>query len=268
LEFLSTVNFPPRSRRVDFEPDTAARRRIARARLLARAALDQYSDLELQFGAMAGDQAHVMGLELARLATRRDAPDEAIRYIKRYAPGYLFVPLGSAPKEFWRLAFPLPYRQSITLHARRNGLDPYLVAALIRQESEFNARAISRAKAYGLTQVLPSTGRMLSRQVGIRRFNSALLFRPDTNIRIGSYYVKSLVSEFDGNIAAALAAYNAGKSRATAWLTWADFREPAEFIEAVPFSETRNYIQIVMRNADLYRRIYAQTGAPRKAPSH
>jgi soluble lytic murein transglycosylase len=267
VKLLETVSFPLRARRIDFKPSAVARRRIARARLLAAAALDQYAEMELRFGATEEDQPHVMGLELARLASRRGNPDQAIRYIKRYAPGYLFLPLDSAPDEFWRLAFPLPYRQAITTHSRRNGLDPYLVAALIRQESEFNARAVSRARAYGLTQVLPSTGRMLSRKLGIRRFSPSLLFHPDANIRLGTYYIKTLVADLDGNVCAALAAYNAGKSRAAAWLSWSDYREPAEFVEAVPFSETRNYIQMVLRNADVYRRIYGRSlGSSRRPP--
>jgi soluble lytic murein transglycosylase len=254
--FLASIAFPPRARRMDFEADENSRVRIARSRLLASAGLDQYAEMELGYGAKVGNQPSVMAVELARSAERRDAPEQGIRYIKRYAAGYLSMPLDSAPEEFWRLAFPLPYQDVVETYSRANGLDPYLVAALIRQESEFDPKAISRARAYGLTQVLPATGRLLSRQVGLPKFNSNLLFQPDVNIRLGTFFMKSLVTGLDGRVEAALAAYNAGKNRATAWLAWQDFQEPAEFIEAIPFSETRNYVQIVMRNADIYRRLY------------
>jgi soluble lytic murein transglycosylase len=259
-DFLASVAFPLRVRRMDFDADESSKVRIARSRLLASAGLDEYAEMELGYAARTGGQLPVMALELARSAKRRDAPEQGIRYIKRYAPGYLFMPLDSAPDEFWRLAFPLPYQQSVVAYSRSNGLDPYLVAAVIRQESEFDPKAVSRARAYGLTQVLPATGRLLSRRVGLRKFSSNLLFEPEVNIRIGTFYMKSLVTDLDGRVEAALAAYNAGKNRAIAWLTWGDFQEPAEFIEAIPFSETRNYVQIVLRNADIYRRLY---GAPR-----
>ena len=136
-------------------------------------------------------------------------------------------------------------------------LDPFLVASLIRQESEFNPKAISSARAYGLTQVLPSTGRQLSRRLGITRFSSSMLFEPEINLKLGTYYLKTLLDQQEGSWEQTLASYNAGKRRADEWATWATFREPSEYIETIPFTETRNYIQIVLRNAHVYRRLYA-----------
>ena len=183
----------------------------------------------------------------------------SLRYVKRFATGYLTFPMEAAPEKFWKLAFPLPYRTALESNSRARGLDPYIVAALIRQESEFNPKAISRAKAYGLTQVLPSTGRQLSRRVGMPRFSPSMLFEPDINLKLGTYYLKSLLDKHEGKWEETLAAYNAGKSRSDEWSTWASYREPAEFIETVPFTETRNYIQIVLRNAYVYRRLYGTT---------
>jgi soluble lytic murein transglycosylase len=131
------------------------------------------------------------------------------------------------------------------------------VAALIRQESEFNPKALSRARAYGLTQVLPSTGREVSRKLKMRRFNAAMLYQPDVNLRIGTWYLRAMLDQLQGRWEPTLASYNAGKSRVVNWLRWSDFREPAEFIESIPFNETRNYVQSVLRNADIYRRLYA-----------
>ena len=82
---------------------------------------------------------------------------------------------------------------------------------------------------------------------------------------MGTFYLKSMIDYLGGNVEAALAAYNAGLSRANAWLSWGDFKEPAEFIETVPFTETRGYIQTVLRNADVYRRLYGSAAGPRAA---
>lgn len=107
-----------------------------------------------------------------------------------------------------------------------------------------------------MTQILPGTGRELSRRLKVKPYTTARLFQPVVNLELGSFYLKSIVDSLGGHFEAALAAYNAGPSRAHAWLSWGDFREPAEFIETVPFSETRAYIQTVLRNADVYRRLY------------
>jgi soluble lytic murein transglycosylase len=195
-------------------------------------------------------------MALAETAARRGAHHVSLRYIKRYAPGYLTIPLDAAPERFWKLAFPMPYRDSLESTSRSRELDPFVVAALIRQESEFNPRAVSRAKAYGLTQVLPSTGREISRRAGVSNFSTPMLFEPEVNLRLGTYYLKSMLDQHGGRWEHTLAAYNAGKSRVNTWVTWAEYREPAEFIETVPFTETRNYIQIVLRNAYVYRRLY------------
>jgi soluble lytic murein transglycosylase len=254
--FRRGIYFPPRGRRIDFNPNSTARQRIERSQLLDAAGLEDFAEEELRFGARTEDQPHVLGVALARRAMQRSAPERAVRHIKRHAPFYLYLPLDTAPAEFWRLAFPMPYREPLEQFSQKEDLDPYLVAALIRQESEFDPKAVSRANAYGLTQVLPSTGRQLSRALGIRRFTSSMLFQPAFNIQLGTRYLRMLNSQLDNRWEATLAAYNAGKTRAVAWLTWYDYREPAEFVECIPFSETRNYVQIVIRNADVYRRLY------------
>jgi len=264
-EFLRTIPFPQRSRSLDFVPNATAKARIERARLLASADLEDWAEGELRFGAQTEDQPHVLAIELASLSNRRTGPDQALRYIKRYAGGYLFMPLESAPADFWKLAFPMPYRSDLERFAKQNDTDPFLMAALIRQESEFNPKAVSRANARGLTQILPSTGRELSRRLNVKPYTTARLFQPVVNLQLGTFYLKSMTASLGGHSEAALAAYNAGLSRAHAWLSWGDFREPAEFIETVPFTETRNYIQTVLRNADVYRRLYGPSAATRAA---
>ncbi len=253
--FLRAVDFPQRARTTEFDPSAASRVRIDRAKLLIKAGLKDFAEIELRYGAQNGDQPHLLAMELGELIGD-EKPAQAIRYIKRYAGNYLFLPIDSAPDDFWHLAFPLPYRKDLERFSKENMLDPFLMAALIRQESEFDAKVVSRANARGLTQIEPSTGRELSRKLKIRKYTTAKLFQPALNLQFGTYYLRLVTDQLGGHTEAALAAYNAGMSRAKAWLTWGDFQEPAEFVETVPFTQTRGYIQAVLRNADAYRRIY------------
>ena len=258
LQFLDNVAWPPRPEFPSFTPGATAQKRIDRAHLLDLTGLTDLAEGELKFGAANdGEQENVYAFYLAKFAAQRDAPYQSVRYIKAYAPNYLFMPFDEAPAGFWELAFPLPYRASIDKYGGSQSLDPFLIAALIRQESEFNPRVISHANAYGLMQVLPANGRELARHFGIRRLNASQLLTPDRNVQLGTYYFHNLLESYGGQVELALASYNAGPSRANLWRTWGPFREPAEFIEAVPFHETRGYIQIVLRNADVYQRLYA-----------
>ncbi len=260
LEFLSAVSWPPRPEFPSFEPGKEAQARLDRAQLLQLTGLNNFAEGELKFGARVdGEQENVYALELAKFASARNAPDQALRYIKAYTPGYMYMPLDEAPVQFWQFAFPLPYRGSIVEHSREESLDPYLVAALIRQESEFSVAVKSPANAYGLMQLLPATARGLARHFGIRRFKTDQLFIADRNIQLGTYFFRNLLNSYGGQAEIALASYNAGPGRANRWETWGPFREPAEFIEAIPFHETRGYVQIVLRNADVYRRLYGST---------
>jgi soluble lytic murein transglycosylase len=257
-QFLRAIQIVNRHAPESFDPTPLTKQRIERARLLDTAGLDDLSEAELRFGAKVDGQPQVIAIELADLASQRDAPDQGIRYIKHYAPGYLSMSIDAAPDKFWRLAFPLPYRKALEEYCRAQMLDPYLMAALIRQESEFNPNAVSRANARGLAQVMPATGRQLSRKLGMPRFRTAMLFTPDTNLKLSTYYLQQLSDELQGKWEATLASYNAGKSHVTTWLAAANYREPAEFVESIPFNETRAYVQSVLRNAEVYRKLYGQ----------
>ncbi len=254
-EFLRAVGFPQRARTTVFDASAASQARIERAKLLVSAGLKDWAETELRYGAQTGDQPHLLAMQLAALIGDGQ-PAQAIRYIKSYAGNYLFLPIDSAPPAFWQLAFPLPYRADLERFSKQNNLDPFLMAALIRQESEFDAKVISPANARGLTQIEPATGRELSRKLKVPQYTTAKLFQPSLNLQFGTYYLRLVTDQLGGHTEAALAAYNAGMSRAKSWLTWGDFQEPAEFVESVPFTQTRGYIQAVLRNADAYRRIY------------
>jgi soluble lytic murein transglycosylase len=136
---------------------------------------------------------------------------------------------------------------------------------LIRQESAFEPEAHSSANAFGLMQLLPTTARRLAKQANIR-YAHARLVDPDYNVRLGTIYVAGLQKQF-GNVESALAAYNAGEDRVASWTAGQNYREPAEFVESIPFTETRQYVQIVTRNADIYRRLYGADNESRKSRS-
>jgi soluble lytic murein transglycosylase len=244
----------------DFAPTPATKLRASRARLLATAGLDDYAEREIRYhrAALPANQA---ALELAALASRRGEHAKAIRQIKGNYPGYLSLPLERAPAEFWKLAYPMPYREDLERNAKARGLDPFLVAGLIRQESEFDPQAISRAKAQGLMQVMPATGREISRKLGVKPFTTKRLLDPKISLQFGTYHFKSWLDSLNGDVEVTLAAYNAGKSRAERWVSASKWRETAEFVETIPFTETREYVQAVIRNADLYRRLYGNLSA-------
>ena len=267
-QYLAALPFIYRAPQVS-QPIRATTVRIERARLLRSAGLDYWADTEIRFGAKTDGQAPLLAVELARTA---DTPFERLRTMKSVSLDYLSVPFDEVGERFWEYLFPLPYQNDVVRNSREHKLDPFMVAALIRQESEFNPQALSRAKAYGLTQVMPSTGRAVARKVGIRRFSNRMLFQPATNLKLGTYYLRSMLDKWDGKWEQTLAAYNAGSTRVADWITWNRCEEPAEFVESIPFTETREYVQAVLRNAALYRRIYedrppaAETQVAKAAP--
>jgi soluble lytic murein transglycosylase len=232
---------------------SATEARIGRSRLLRSAGLNDLADAELRFGMRTDGQPALLALELAASAT---TPHQAMRIMKSTSPEYLNVPLPAAPRKFWELLFPLPYKADLLRTARERDLDPYLLAGLIRQESEFDPKALSRAKAYGLTQIRPATGRQYARKAGVSKVTARVLYQPAANLKIGSSILRSMLDQQGGKVEQTLAAYNAGPQKVVEWMAWSAYREPAEFVESIPFTETRDYVQAVLRNAEMYRRLY------------
>ena len=158
---------------------------------------------------------------------------------------------------YWNLIFPRPYWSQLESDSRANGLDPFLVAALIRQESEFNPIAVSRKNAYGLMQLLPSVGKSLAKKDGERHFNTSELLDPSTNLRLGTQDLRKSIDRYNGQIEYALAAYNAGDSPVHQWMATNDYKDIAEWVESIPYTETREYVEGILRNRELYRAVYA-----------
>jgi soluble lytic murein transglycosylase len=239
------------------EPPPEALLFLRRSRLLADLGLYDLADRELRFRADTDERlAFYAGIELAQRAADAGNHHQAIRYLKRYSPGYLGFPLDALPRHYWELLFPLPWRREIESYARLRDVDPYLVAALIRQESEFNPGAVSRARARGLMQIVLPTGRRLGRSLGITRLSAQQLHAPETSLRLGILHLRQVLDQYEGKLEWALAGYNAGEHRVDRWMTRLATSDPAEFVESIPFTETRTYVQAVLRNAAVYRRLY------------
>jgi soluble lytic murein transglycosylase len=151
--------------------------------------------------------------------------------------------------------YPLAYEIALTREARRRGLDRALVAALIRQESNFEPRATSRAGACGLMQIMPPVGRQLASAERYHLWDAALLYQPDVSLELGMMHLAGLLRDYR-DVAHALAAYNAGSSRAKRWLEQAGTEDAEVFVERIPFPETRDYVRIILRDRELYRRLY------------
>ncbi|MYB51409.1 MAG: lytic transglycosylase domain-containing protein [Acidobacteriia bacterium] len=199
---------------------------------------------------------HFAGLHLGRMHEGRDEHHLALRAMKRYLFGYLRMAYDSLDIEYWRLLFPIGWEDRLRARSERHRLDPYLVAALIRQESEFHPGARSRAGALGLMQIMPGTGRGLFRRLGISGFTNRKLTVPDTSLRLGTFHLKEVLAQFGGELEKTLAGYNAGERRIGQWMALGPFEDNEEFAETIPFSETRGYVQSVLRNRAMYERIY------------
>lgn len=158
----------------------------------------------------------------------------------------------------WRSLYPLPYRDTIFRFAGENDLPPLLVAAVIRVESRFRPDATSPAGARGLMQVMPETGQGVAGQLGLPNFEPDMLYHPETNIRIGTWYLGQLRREFDQNLILALAAYNGGRGNVREWLSRNPSRSPSSGYRPkdIPFPETRDYVQRVLRDYVRYLRLY------------
>ncbi len=228
---------------------------LIKARLLANAALNEYIGPEImasptagQWGALAQAQIYASFGEYTR----------SLQSIKHSGISFFTLPFDKVPTEYWRLLFPQPYWQELVEDSERNGLDSFLVASLIRQESEFNAGVISHANAYGLMQLLPSVGKAMAKKRGLKGFNPNQLLNPNTNLQLGTMNLRQVLDRFGGQKEYALAAYNAGDTPIRQWLATGDYKDVPEFVESIPYTETREYVQAILRNRELYHALYAQ----------
>jgi soluble lytic murein transglycosylase len=186
----------------------------------------------------------------AGVLLRVDAPALAARL----ARAALLLP-GVDSARALRLLYPLDDADALSREAHRRNIDPAFAAALIRQESGFDPEAISGAGARGMMQVMPSVGAAIARRLHFPMWDPVLLFQPDVNLEIGMAQLRNLFDRF-GDPVRVLAAYNAGGSKVLAWEQRAGVGDPDLFIERIPFPETRDYVRTILRNREMYGRLY------------
>jgi len=155
--------------------------------------------------------------------------------------------------------YPQPHRELVFSFAYKHNIDPYLVFAIIRTESKYQTNATSPAGAKGLMQIMPETASWIAEQQGISEFNPDELNNPEVNIRFGCWYIASLSHEFSGNIPLIVAAYNAGRGKVREWIVNEKWDGNPQELEKIPFKETRQYVENVLKNYNAYRAIYASS---------
>ena len=179
----------------------------------------------------------------------------AINAMKRAYPGYLGASGDALPDALWRILYPMRFEATLRAQAAETGLDPALVAALIWQESTFDPQAVSGPGARGLMQIMPPTGREIARNLGLK-YTIDMLHDPDLGLELGTRYLKRMIDGFGGRVDKALAAYNAGPNRVATWASARPGQSAEDFIESIPYQETRSYVMTILANREHYRRIY------------
>ncbi|MDQ3135143.1 MAG: lytic transglycosylase domain-containing protein [Acidobacteriota bacterium] len=234
--------------------------RLAKVDQLNVVGLDEWALEEVNETLKSAPASPRLNLAKARVHRSRDENLQAFLALQKSYPDYAQMKPEELTAAEWDVFYPLSHWEVIKQEGRARGIDPYRVAGLIRQESVFSPRASSSAKAYGLMQLLLETARNTARKHGIDAAITSpeTLFEPRLNIRLGTAYLKDQLDRF-GRIEYVAAAYNAGPGRAVRWRTELP-AEIDEWAEAVPFKETRGYVQGVVRNTMQYRRLYDEQG--------
>jgi soluble lytic murein transglycosylase len=239
--------------------DSAVVRSMRRAELLVDLGMDSEAQLEYDWIVSEAERSVDATLAAAHAFRERNLAPRAIRL------GNRALSSGAVRDErLYRVLYPLAYERVLSREAERHGLDPALVAALIRQESSFEPRATSRAGARGLMQIMPAVGRQLASAEDYHVWDTELLYQPDVSLELGMAHLAGLLSGY-AHVSHALAAYNAGSSRAKRWLEKAGTEDPEVFVERIPFRETRDYVRIILRNRELYRTMYPVRGGSSRA---
>jgi soluble lytic murein transglycosylase len=261
-EFLEKIPPPPSLRSFDEPIPVAAADRWERAQALRAIAFDSSAEQELKNAYFATSSPRFL-LEAAQAAFDQGHYGAGMAYARIIVQNFDSRKISEVPVAAWKALFPLPYEAALRREAAKNDFDPMFAAGLIRQESTFQADAVSHANAIGLMQVLPKTGKLLARQLKVR-YTKNKLFEPDFNIELGMVYIAGLVRQ-TGALEYAAAAYNAGEDRIAAWKSERNYEEIPELVESIPFTETREYVQVVLRNTEVYRMIYGSPSVATQA---
>ncbi|MEK6300220.1 MAG: transglycosylase SLT domain-containing protein [Acidobacteriota bacterium] len=237
--------------------DGSEEERFAKADDLEVIGLADFAIKELNAAVDRAPASPKINLRLAQLYSRRGESFQATLILRRGYPDLYSYREPDIPREGWLIFFPLVSWATIKEEAKRYGIDPYTAAGLIRQESVFNPNAVSRAGARGLMQVMPATGQLISKRQGSGSITASDLLNPTLNVKLGMNYLAQMLGQF-GRIEYAAAAYNAGPGRAQRWIAERGGMDIEDWIEAIPFTETRGYVQGVLRYTANYRRLYKE----------
>lgn len=238
------------------EDAVAADPGFARVDLLRRIGLVEFAweELEDVVQASVGDHVRLYGASAAYV--RDERYHLALRIARRHFTALAVSGDPALPRAFWEIIYPLGWRNEVADAAQRAGLDPYLVAAVVREESSYYPRAVSRAGARGLMQLMPATARPMADLRGLAFEGGSLLDDPRANLDMGASFLAGLLKEF-GDPRVALAAYNAGPKRARDWWKARRTHDMEAWVEQIPYDETRHYVKRVTLSWEEYRRIYA-----------
>lgn len=234
--------------------------RLTKAEQLSAAAWDEQAHAELDKALEAQPTSPSLNLAKAKLYRARNDNVQAFNVLRRSFPDYSQMSVEELTRDEWDVFYPLAFWDAIKVESAARTLDPYTVAGLIRQESVFNPRAVSPSNAYGLMQLLHSTAQLTAKRYGVDESvtTETLLSNPRLNIRLGTSYLKDQLDKY-GRIEYVAAAYNAGPGRVVQWRASLPLQID-EWAEAIPFRETRGYVQGVVRNTLQYRRLYDEQG--------
>jgi peptidoglycan lytic transglycosylase len=234
------------------------------ARVPTRAVLEAWSELDLLEACQLYEEAdaHIDGLTRAEGLSTEDLIEFAFglsargRTVRSIRIGWrLSADYGLNDPRIIRLIFPWPNQAVVHREASRFKVDPFLLAALIRQESAFDVDATSRAGARGLMQLMPTTAKAEAQRLGVE-WDQGVLGIAEANVHLGTAHLAALLKRYDGDVIPTLAAYNAGGSRVTRWLRYPEASDPVRFVERIPYRETRAYVKSVIRNLAIYRALY------------
>ena len=233
-----------------FAADPVIAQVVDRAALLSRLGLRQEARWELDRLVKSPDTSPERLLVLANAFRSQGMASQAIQLARRaLAQG------APADARTFRLIYPIVHIDALLAEATEQGLDPTFIAALIRQESNFNPGATSPAGARGLAQVMPELGERLARELNYPVWDPVLLYQPDVSIQLGAFHLRELLGRYDQR-AHILAAYNAGSPRVERWSKRIGVDDPEVFAEQISFVETRDYVRIIQRNVEIYRALY------------
>ena len=235
---------------------TEADPRLVRVRELMQINFTADAAREMQYLTASGTQDRVLAYHLADLYAAAGEPLKANVLIQKNFRDIVRHGGMNVPQRFWEILYPRANWTAIERASERSGVDPYLVSAIIRQESAFDPSIVSNAGAVGLMQIMPAEAARIAEKGGLAPVTRDQLFDPETNVMVGAAEIRQKIEAMDGNTMLGIAAYNAGEQAVGRWIAKTSPRDIDTFIESIPYSETRLYVKIVTRNVFEYRRIY------------